>query len=87
MLPFLYLIIDVVIVLAYIAGPWIILAKLDFAWPDWLKDGIIVVILFVLWAGFALTQFFGWVLSSPVRLNTLRGAPASPLWIQPLPVA
>ena len=46
MLPFLYLIIDVIIVLAYIAGPWIILAKLDFAWPDWLKDGIVVVILF-----------------------------------------
>ena len=48
MLPFLYLIIDVVIVLTYIAGPWIILAKLDFAWPDWLKDGIIVVIVFVM---------------------------------------
>ncbi len=67
MLPFLYLIIDVVIVLTYIAGPWIILAKLDFAWPDWLKDGIIVVILFVLWAGCALyfaTQtilWLGWV--------------------------
>ena len=64
MLPFLYLIIDVVIVLAYIAGPWIILAKLDFAWPDWLKDGIIVVILFVFWAGFALyfaTQTIIWL--------------------------
>ena len=64
MVPFLYLIIDVVIVLAYTAGPWIILAKLDFAWPDWLKDGIIVVILFVLWAGFALyfaTQTILWL--------------------------
>ena len=64
MLPFLYLIIDVVIVLAYITGPWIILAKLDFAWPLWLRDGIIVVILVVLWAGFALyfaTQTILWL--------------------------
>jgi hypothetical protein len=64
MLPFLYLIIDVVIVLTYIAGPWIILARFDFAWPDWLQDGIIVVIVFVLWAGFALylaTQTILWL--------------------------
>ena len=64
MLPFLYLIVDVVIVLVYIAGPWIILAKLDFTWPLWLRDGIIVVILFVLWAGFALyfaTQTILWL--------------------------
>ena len=64
MLPFLYLIVDVIIVLAYIAGPCIILAKLALAWPDWLKDGIIVVILFVLWAGFALyfaTQTILWL--------------------------
>ena len=64
MLPFLYLMIDVVIVLAYIAGPWIILAKLDFTWPLWLRDGIIVVILVVLWAGFALyfaTQTILWL--------------------------
>ena len=64
MLPFLYLIVDLVIVLAYIAGPLIILAKLDFAWPLWLRDGIIVVILVVLWAGFALyfaTQTILWL--------------------------
>ena len=64
MIPFLYLMIDVVIVLAYIAGPWVILAKLNLEWPVWFKDGIIVVIVFVIWAGFALyfaTQTILWL--------------------------
>ena len=54
MLPFLYLIIDLVIVLAFIAAPWVVLAKLNFHWPDWMKDGIVAVIGFVIWAGIAL---------------------------------
>ena len=64
MLPFLYLIIDLFIVLAYIAGPWVVLAKLNFQWPEWLKDGVIGVIVFVLWAGVALylaTQTILWL--------------------------
>ena len=64
MVAFLYLIIDVFIVLACVAGPWVILAKLNFQWPVWLKDGIIMVILFVIWAGFALylsTQLILWL--------------------------
>ena len=51
MLQFLFLIIDVVIVVAFIAGPWIILTKLNVHWPDWLKDGIVGVIVFVIWSG------------------------------------
>jgi len=64
MLPFLYLIIDLFIVLAYIAGPWVVLAKLNFQWPEWLKDGVVGVIVFVLWAGVALylaTQTILWL--------------------------
>jgi hypothetical protein len=33
----------------------VILAKLNFQRPDWLKDGIFGVFVFVLWAGFALS--------------------------------
>ena len=54
MLQFLFLIIDVVIVLAFIAGPWVILTKLNIRWPNWLRDGIVGVIVFVIWAGIAL---------------------------------
>ena len=54
MLQFLFLIIDVVIVVAFIAGPWVLLTKLNVQWPDWLKDGIVGVIVFVIWAGIAL---------------------------------
>ena len=54
MLQFLFLIIDVVIVVAFIAGPWVILTKLNIRWPTWLKDGIVGVIVFVIWAGIAL---------------------------------
>ena len=54
MLQFLFLIIDVVIVVAFIAGPWVILTKLNVQWPDWLRDGIVGVIVFVIWAGIAL---------------------------------
>jgi len=64
MLPFLYLIIDLFIVLAYIDGPWVVLAKLNFQWPEWLKDGVVGVIVFVLWAGVALylaTQTILWL--------------------------
>jgi len=64
MLPFLYLIIDLFIALAYIAGPWVVLTKLNFQWPEWLKDGVIGVIVFVLWAGVALylaTQTILWL--------------------------
>ena len=64
MLPFLYLIIDLIIVLAYIAGPWAVLTKLNFQWPVWLKDGVVGVIVFVLWAGVALylaTQTILWL--------------------------
>lgn len=54
MLPFLYLIIDLFIVLAFIAAPWVVLAKLNFRWPEWMSDGIVAVIGFVIWAGIAL---------------------------------
>ena len=72
MLPFLYLIIDVVIVLAYIALLALdhsgkVSQNNDFAWPDWLTGrhhrGHLVRSL----AGFALylrlKPFSGWVLS------------------------
>jgi len=64
MLQFLFLIIDVVIVLAFIAGPWIILTKINVQWPNWLQDGIVGVIVFVIWAGIALyfaTQTIIWL--------------------------
>ena len=64
MLQFLFLIIDVVIVMAFIAVPWIILIKLNVQWPNWLKDGIVGVIAFVIWAGIALylaTQTIIWL--------------------------
>ena len=64
MLQFLFLIIDVVIAVAFIAGPWIILTKLNVRWPHWLKDGIVGVIVFVIWAGVALylaTQTIIWL--------------------------
>jgi hypothetical protein len=54
MLAFLYLIVDVFIVLAFIAAPWVILGKLNFRWPEWMSDGIVAVIGFVIWAGIAL---------------------------------
>ena len=54
MLPFLYLIVDLIIVLAFVAGPWLLLTKIKVQWPDWLKDGIVGVIVFVLWTGIAL---------------------------------
>ena len=54
MLPFLFLIIDVVIVVAFIAGPWVILTKFNVQWPKWLQDGIVGVLFFVIWAGIAL---------------------------------
>ena len=43
-----------VIVAAFIAGPWITLTKLNVRWPNWLRDGIVGVIVFVIWAGIAL---------------------------------
>ena len=64
MLPFLYLIIDVVIVLVFITAPWVILSKLRLQWPEWMKDGIVAVILLVIWAGVALyvaTQMILWL--------------------------
>ena len=64
MLQFLFLIIDVVIVVAFIAGPLIILTKLNVHWPNWLRDGIVGVIVFVIWAGTALylaTQTIIWL--------------------------
>jgi hypothetical protein len=64
MAQFLLLIIDVFIALAFIAAPWVILAKLHFKWPAWLQDGIVGVIVFVIWAGFALyfaTQTILWL--------------------------
>ena len=64
MLQFFFLIIDVVIVVAFIAGPWVILTKLNVQWPQWLKDGIVGVIVFVIWAGIALylaTQMIIWL--------------------------
>jgi hypothetical protein len=64
MTQFLLLIIDVFIAVAFIAAPWVILAKLNFPRPDWLRDGIVGVIAFVIWAGFALyfaTQTLLWL--------------------------
>ena len=64
MLPFIWLIIDIGIALAYIAAPWIILTRLEFDWPDWLKDGIVLVIVAVIWTGIALylaTQTVLWL--------------------------
>ena len=64
MLPFLFLIIDVMIVAAFIAGPWIILTKFNVQWPNWLQDGIVGVLFFVIWAGIALylaTQTIIWL--------------------------
>ena len=64
MLPFLYLIVDLIIVLAFVAGPWLLLTKINVQWPDWLKDGIVGVIAFVLWTGIALylaTQTILWL--------------------------
>ena len=43
-----------VIVVAFIAGPWVILTKLNVHCPNWLKDGIVGVIVFVIWSGIAL---------------------------------
>ncbi len=54
MTQFLFLIIDLFIAMAFIAAPWVILAQLNFQWPDWLKDGIVIIIVFVIWAGLAL---------------------------------
>lgn len=61
---FIWLIVDICIALAFIAGPWLILARLNFERPDWLKDGIVLVVLFVIWAGIALflaTQTILWL--------------------------
>lgn len=68
MLPFIWLIIDIAIALAYIAAPWVILARLNLKWPDWLKDGIVLVVLAVIWAGIALylaTQTVLWLGFAP----------------------
>ena len=68
LLPFIWLIIDIAIALAYIAAPWVILARLDLKWPDWLKDGIVLVVLAVIWAGIALylaTQTVLWLGFAP----------------------
>lgn len=54
MLPFLYLIGDLLIVLVFVAGPWLVLTKLNVQWPSWLRDGVVAVIAFVLWTGIAL---------------------------------
>jgi hypothetical protein len=62
------LIIDIAIALAYIAAPWVILARLNLKWPDWLKDGIVLVVLAVIWAGIALylaTQTVLWLGFAP----------------------
>ena len=64
MTQFLFLLIDVIIAIAFIAAPWVILAKLNFQWPGWLKDGIVGVIFLVIWTGFALyfaTQTILWL--------------------------
>ena len=64
MTQFLFLIIDVFIAVAFIAAPWVILAKFNFPRPDWLKDGIVLVILAVIWTGIALylaTQTVLWL--------------------------
>ena len=53
-----------VIVVAFIAGPWVTLTKLNVHWPNWLKDGIVGVIVFVIWSGIALylaTQTIIWL--------------------------
>ena len=60
MLPFLYLIIDLLIVLFYVAAPWVVVARLNFEWPEWLKDGIVVVIVFVMWTGLAKWPIYPW---------------------------
>lgn len=68
MLPFIWLIIDIAIALAYIAAPWVIIARLNLKWPDWLKDGIVLVVLAVIWAGIALylaTQTVLWLGFAP----------------------
>ena len=54
MLPFLYLIADLLIVVVFDAGPWLVLTKLNVQWPSWLRDGVVAVIAFVLWTGIAL---------------------------------
>ena len=64
MLPFLYLLVDLIIVLVFVAGPWFILTKINVRWPDWLRDGIFGVIAFVIWTGIALylaTQTILWL--------------------------
>ena len=64
MLPFVWLIIDIIIALAYIVAPWVILARFDFEWPDWLRDGVVLVTFAVIWAGIALylaTQTVLWL--------------------------
>ena len=64
MLQFLFLITDLVIVVAFIVGPWIILTKFNVQWPNWLKDGIVGALFFVIWAGIALylaTQTIIWL--------------------------
>jgi hypothetical protein len=61
---FVWLIADMLIVLAFIAGPWVIFAKLGIERPGWLQDGIALVVLFVIWAGIALflaTQTILWL--------------------------
>ena len=54
----LWLVTDSIIALAYIALPWVILTKvadsLDMEWPDWLDDGVVGMVIFVTWAGFAI---------------------------------
>ena len=64
MLPFMYLIVDLIIALAFVAGPWLIMTKINVQWPAWLRDGIVGVIAFVLWTGIALylaTQMIFWL--------------------------
>ncbi len=64
MLPFMYLIVDLIIALAFVAGPWLIMTKINVQWPAWLRDGIVGVIAFVLWTGIALylaTQTIFWL--------------------------
>ena len=82
MLQFLFLIIDVVIVVAFIAGPWVVLTKLNVQWPNWLKDGIVGVIVFVIWAGVALylaTQTIIWLGFVPYTLLKLISFSDKPL--------
>ena len=54
MLPFIYLIADLLIVVVFVAGPWLVLTKLNVQWPSLLRDGVVAVIAFVLWTGIAL---------------------------------